>query len=72
MGKAREEQRLQTSNLESRIANTLPSGSDHLQQFNKIKWLLCDLSHGVTLLPAAIAHCLLSYPTLTLLLIPPY
>lgn len=53
MGKEREELCLQTSDLESCIANSLPEGVDLFTQLNQIQSSLCDLSHMVAHLPAA-------------------
>ena len=51
MGKEMEELRRQTSDLESRVANSLPEGLDHSTQLNQIQSSLCDLSHRVAHLP---------------------
>jgi len=52
MGKEMEELRLQTSDLESPVANTLPEGVDHSTQPNQIQSSLRDLSHRVAHLSA--------------------
>jgi len=51
MGKEMEELRLQTSDLESRVANSSPEGVDHSTQLNQIQSSLRDLSHRVAHLP---------------------
>jgi len=53
MGKEMEELHLQTSDLESRVANSLPQGVDHSTQLNQIQSSLGDLSHRVAHLPPA-------------------
>jgi len=45
MGKEMEELSLQTSDLESGVANSLPEGVDHSTQLNQIQSSLRDLSH---------------------------
>jgi len=49
--KEMEELRLQTSNLESRVANSFPEGVDHSTQLNQIQSSLRDLSRRVAHLP---------------------
>ena len=49
--KEMEELRLQISDLESPVANSLPEGVDHFTQLNQIQSSLCDLSHRVAHLP---------------------
>ena len=51
MGKEMEELPLQTSDLESRVPNSLPEGVDHSTQLNQIQFSLRDLSHRVAHLP---------------------
>jgi len=51
MGKEMKELRLQTSDLESRVPNSLPEGVDHSAQLNQIQSSLRDLSHRVAHLP---------------------
>jgi len=51
MGNEIEELRLQTSDLESRVANSFPEGVDHSTQLNQIQSSLRDLSHRVAHLP---------------------
>ena len=51
MGKEMEELRLQTSDLESRAANSFPEGVGHSTQLNQIQSSLRDLSHRVAHLP---------------------
>jgi len=51
MGKEMEELRLQTSDLESCVANSLPEGVDHSTQLNQIQSSLRDVSHRVAHLP---------------------
>jgi len=51
--KAVEELRLQTSDLEARVANSLPDVTDHSTQLNQIQSSLRDLSHRVAHLPPA-------------------
>ena len=51
MGKEMEVLRLQTSDLESRVANSFPEGVDHSTQLNQIQSSLRDLSHRVAHLP---------------------
>jgi len=51
MAKEMEELRLQTSDLESRVANSLPEGGDNTTQLNQIQSGLRDLSHRVAHLP---------------------
>ena len=58
MGKEMEELRLQTSDLESRVANSFPEGVDHSTQLNQIQSSLRDLSHRV----AHLAPRLVSVP----------
>jgi len=53
MGKAREELRLQTSDIEACVANSLPDGTDHTDQLNQIQSSLRDLSHRAAHLPPA-------------------
>jgi len=53
MGREMEELRLQTSDLESRVANSFPEGVDHSAQLKQIQSGLRDLSHRVTHLPPA-------------------
>ena len=49
--KAVEELRLQTSDLEARVTDSLPHVSDHSTQLNQIQSSLRDLSHRVAHLP---------------------
>jgi len=51
--KAVEELRLQTSDLEARVANSVPDVTDHSTQLNQIQSSLRDLSHRVAHLPPA-------------------
>ena len=51
MGNAMEDLRLQTSDLMSRVANSLPEGVDQSRQLNQIQSSLRDLSHRVAHLP---------------------
>jgi len=51
MGKEIEQLRLQTSDLESRVANCFPEGVDHSTQLNQIQASLRDLSNRVAHLP---------------------
>jgi len=51
MGKEMEELHLQTGDLESCVANSLPQGVDHSTQLNQIQSSLRDLSHRVAHLP---------------------
>ena len=51
--KAVEKLRLQTSDLEARVANSLPDIIDHSTQVNQIHASLHDLSHWVAHLPTA-------------------
>jgi len=51
MGKEMEELRLQTSDVESRVANSFPEGVDHSTQRDQIQSSLRDLSHRVAHLP---------------------
>jgi len=53
MGKAMEELRLQTSDLEVRVANSLPDVTNHSTQLIQIQSSLRDLSHRVAHLPPA-------------------
>jgi len=46
---------LQTCNLQLRLANSFPDGSDHTNQLNQIQSSLRDLSHRVANLPAPAA-----------------